>query len=209
MKSCARLTLAFTALLLFGPGIPAQDKMAEPWEEMVNSTQPPDKILDAIGLKPGMVVGEVGAGRGRFTVHLARRVGPAGLVYANDIDRDALDYLARRCRANDFGNVKIITGELNDPCFPSRSLDMAFMINVYNSFVDPVRYLRNIALALKPEGALAIVLVDPVKFPGVPPRSATREQFLASAEKAGYVLEKEEQFLVHDGIYVIRPKRSL
>jgi len=45
------------------------------------------------------------------------------------------------------------------------------------------------------------------RFPGIPPRSATREQFLASAEKAGYLLEKEETFLIHDSIYVLRPKR--
>jgi len=71
-----------------------------------------------------------------------------------------------------------------------------------------IRYLRNIAPALKPGGTLAIVLVDPVKFPGIPPRSATREQFLANAEKAGYRLEKEETFLIHDNIYVLRPKQK-
>jgi len=208
MKDRFWLALALAALHMFGPGLAAQEQMAESWEATVNRTQPPDKILDAIGLKPGMVVGEVGAGRGRFTVRLARRVGPGGLVYANDINGDALDYLARRCRANDLGNVRIIAGEIHAPGFPPRSLDVAFMINVYNSFEDPVRYLRNIEPALKPGGILAIVLVDPVKFPGIPPRSATREQFLASAEKAGYALEKEETFLVHDGIYILRPKRG-
>jgi len=55
-----------------------QDKMAESWEELVNKSQPPGKIMDAIGLKPGMIIGEVGAGRGRFTVRLAKRVGPQG-----------------------------------------------------------------------------------------------------------------------------------
>ncbi len=202
----------FTALVVISflrPGLSVgQDKMAEPWEESVNRTQPLEKILDAIGLKPGMVIGEVGAGKGRFTVRLAERVGPRGLVYANDIDQDALDYLARRCKSNDLGNVKIVTGQLHDPCFPPQSLDMVFMINVYNSFVDPVRYLRNIAPALKQGGTLAIVLVDPVKFPVVPKRSATREQFLASAEKAGYILAKEETFLIHDGIYILRPEQK-
>jgi ubiquinone/menaquinone biosynthesis C-methylase UbiE len=191
-------------------GFPAgQEKMAEPWEELVNQWQPPEKVMDAIGLEPGMVVGEVGAGRGRYTVRLAARVGPTGLVYANDIDPDALNYLARRCRSNGLENVTVIAGRADDPGFPSRALDMVFMINVYNSLEDPVRFLRNTTPALKPEGRLAIVLVDPVKYPVVPKRSATREQFLAAAQQAGYVLEKEETFLVHDGIYVLRPKRTL
>lgn len=200
---------ALAAILVLGNGLAAaQDKMAESWEETINQTQPPQKVLDAIGLRPGMVVGEVGAGRGRYTVRLAERVGPGGIVYANDIDRDALDYLARRCQANSLNNVKIIAGELHDPGFPPRSLDMVFMINVYNSFEDPVRYLQNIAPALKPGGTLAIVLVDPVKFPGVPKRSATREQFLASAGRAGYRLIKEEAFLIHDNIFVLGPERT-
>ena len=187
----AMLIMIFPLRPVFAVG---QDKMAQSWEETVNKTQPPEKILDAIGLKSGMVVGEVGAGRGRFTVRLAERVGPSGLVYANDIDRDALDYLARRCQSNALENVKIVTGQLHDPCFPPKSLDMAFMINVYDYFEDPVLYLRNIAAALKPGGRLAIVLVDPVKFPAVPKSSATREQFLASAEQAGYRLERRRPF---------------
>jgi ubiquinone/menaquinone biosynthesis C-methylase UbiE len=197
-------------VLLVSPALPAgQEKMAEPWEELVNEWQPPEKVMDAIGLEPGMVVGEVGAGRGRYTVRLAKRVGPTGLVYANDMDPDALNYLAQRCRSNGLENVTIIAGRFDDPGFPPRALDIVFMINVYNSLEDPVRFLRNTTAALKPMGRLAIVLVDPVKYPVVPKRSATREQFLAAAQQAGYVLEKEETFLVHDGIYVLRPKRTL
>jgi len=65
-------------------------------EKEANRLQPPDRIMDAIGVKPGMVIGEVGAGRGRFTVHLATRVGGEGKVYANDIDADALAFLRDR-----------------------------------------------------------------------------------------------------------------
>ena len=203
MTIVSPLIALVVALALSGPTT-GQDPMAEAWEDSVNRTQPPDRVLDAIGLKAGMSVGEVGAGRGRYTVHLARRVGPRGAVYANDIDPAALAYLARRCESNGLGNVRTVAGDVHAPRFPAGSLDMVFMINVYNSFVDPVRYLRNIAPTLKPEGVLAIVLVDPVKFPVVPKHSATREQFLASARQAGYVLEREETFLVHDGIYVLR-----
>lgn len=181
-----------------------QEELAHPEEEILNRFQPPDKIMDAIGLKEGMVIGEVGAGWGRFTVHLARRVGNAGLVYANDIDKGALSRLEQRIKENGLTNIRTVLGQVHDPCFPPQSLDMAFMINVYNAFGDPVRFLRNIAPALKPGGTLAIVLDDPAKSGGESERSATREEFLATVDKAGYKVEKEETFLKRDGLYVLR-----
>ena len=66
------------------------------WEKQLTARQQPEKIMDVIGLKPGMVVGEIGAGDGRFTVHLAKRVGPVGRVFANDIDDRALAELRDR-----------------------------------------------------------------------------------------------------------------
>ena len=54
--------------------------------------------MDAAGVKAGMIIGELGAGRGRFTVHLARRVGPKGKILANDIDAEGLAYLRERCK---------------------------------------------------------------------------------------------------------------
>jgi len=193
------------------PAIPGalanrQNELAHPGEERLNRLQPPGKIIDAIGLKAGMVIGEVGAGWGRFTVHLARRVGNNGIVYANDIDKEALGLLEQRINKEGLTNIRIILGQVHDPCFPPRSLDMAFMINVYNAFEDPVLFLRNIAPALKPGGTLAIVLDDPAKSGGESERSATREEFLASVDKAGYRVEKEETFLKRDGLYVLRLK---
>jgi len=183
-----------------------KDDLTHPGEERQNRLQPPEKIMDAIGLKPGMVIGEVGAGWGRFTVHLARRVGEKGLVYANDIDKGALTLLEQRAKESGLGNIKVILGEVHDPHFLPGSLDMAFMINVYNAFEDPGRFLRNIAAALKPGGTLAIVLDDPAKSGGESARSATRDEFLASVDKAGYKVEKEETFLERDGLYVLRLK---
>ena len=181
-------------------------QLTHPKEEWQNRLQPPEKIMDAIGLKPNMAIGEVGAGWGRFTIHLARRVGSNGVVYANDIDKSVLGILEKRIKQDGLNNIKIILGQVHDPCFPLRSLDMAFMINVYNAFEDPVRFLRNIAPALKPGGTLAIVLDDPAKSGGESEKSATREQFLASVDKAGYIVEKEETFLERDGLYVLKLK---
>ena len=103
--------------LLKAPAI-RQDEMTHPEEENENLLQPPDKIMDAIGLKPGMIIGEVGAGFGRFTVWLARRVGNKGVVYANDIDEGALEFLERRSKQGGLDNIKIVLGQTHDPCFP-------------------------------------------------------------------------------------------
>jgi SAM-dependent methyltransferase len=202
-RNVEKLAHGHEADALKAPAI-RQDEIAHPEEGKENLLQPPDKIMDAIGLKPGMAIGEVGAGFGRFTVWLARRVGNNGLVYANDIDEGVLKLLERRSKQAGLDNIKIVLGQIHDPGFPSRSLDMVFMINVYNAFEDPARFLRNIAPALKPGGTLAIVLDDPAKSGGESARSATREEFLASVDKAGYKVEKEETFLQRDGLFVLR-----
>src|SRR4030042_756098 len=88
----------------------AQDtsRLTEHQEQRANEIQPPDLVMDILGILPGMVIGEVGAGRGRVTVHLAARVGNKGRVYANDIDPAAVDYLRARCRRQGLTNVKTI-----------------------------------------------------------------------------------------------------
>ena len=113
-------------------------------DKELNRRQPPDQVLAAAGVRPGQVVGEVGAGWGRYTVEIARRVGPAGRVYANDIDRDSLEYLRQRCQKEQLANVEVIIGQLKDPRFPPGALDLAFMINTYHHLDDPVALLRNV-----------------------------------------------------------------
>jgi predicted methyltransferase len=78
----------------------------------------PERVMDAIGVRPGMVIGEAGAGRGYFTFKLARRVGAQGKVYANDIDRGALDHIRQVCRDENIANVETVVGEVEDPLFP-------------------------------------------------------------------------------------------
>ena len=129
-------------------------------ERSANRRQPADKVLDAAGVKPGMVVGEVGAGHGRYTVHLADRVGDTGKVYANDIDEARLDILRLRCEHERLGNVEIILGDVEDPRFPESALDAIFMVWVYHMVEEPVPLLASFASSLKP-GA-QVVMVEPI-----------------------------------------------
>ena len=98
-------------------------------EARLNRLQPPDRVMDAVGVAPGQVVAEIGAGRGRYAVQLAARVGAEGRVYAEDIDADALKYLRARCDRWNIRNVETVLGEVNHPRLPPDSLDLIFIIS--------------------------------------------------------------------------------
>ena len=107
-----------TAFLWIQPSVTTPQSssgLAEPREQQANAIQPPEQVMDLIGIRPGLVIGEVGAGRGRVTVHLAARVGNAGKIYANDIDATAIEYLKERCRRQGISNVETMES------FPSLS----------------------------------------------------------------------------------------
>lgn len=178
----------------------------EEWEKGLNQRQPPIKIIDAIGLKQGMIIGEVGAGTGRMTMWLADRVGESGKVYANDIDRSALDHLKKRCKRDGFKNVETIVGHMEDPGFPLDSLDIAFMINVHHHLADPVSILRNLRPSLKPDGILAIVECDPDKVDwGDEHGCARKEDMIGDLKKAGFEVVRIETFLDEDSLYIAKP----
>jgi SAM-dependent methyltransferase len=181
----------------------------EEWEKGLNRRQPPVKIMDSIGLKLGMVVGEIGAGTGRMTMWLASRVGPSGIVYANDIDTTALEHLRKRCERDGFQNVEIITGEVEDPKFPDGVLDIAFMINVYHHLDNPIPLVSNILPGLKPDGILAIVECTPEKVDwGDDHGCAHRKDMIKQLKEAGFEVVRIETFLDEDNIYIARASSS-
>jgi ubiquinone/menaquinone biosynthesis C-methylase UbiE len=194
--------------------INAQTDLSEGWEIREAERQPPKKIMDAIGVKPGMVIGEVGAGRGRFTVYLAREVGEKGIIYANDIGKRDLDYLKERCNKKGFKNVKTILGEEEKTLLPEKTLDMAFMVYVYHHLSKPDVILKDIKKSLKPGATLAIVEMRDSELdkelhvdrskpnPAYPP---IKERVEKSAKAAGYEVVRIETFLAEDYIYILKP----
>jgi len=169
-------------------------------EARLNRLQPPDQVMDAIGVAPGMVVAEIGAGRGRYVVQLAVRVGESGKVYAEDIDAAALRYLEKRCERWGLENVEAILGDVTSPKLPEGELDLIFIISAYHHFEDPVALLRNARSALKPDGKLAIVEWlprDKNDYEGTAP-----EQIENQMSAAGYKLERMETFLKANRTYI-------
>ncbi|MFC2158870.1 class I SAM-dependent methyltransferase [Acidobacteriota bacterium] len=174
-------------------------------EARLNRLQPPDKVMDAIGVESGMVVAEIGAGRGRYVVQLAVRVGEAGKVYAEDIDASSLKHLEQRCRNGGLNNVKTILGDLTDPKLPVGELDLIFIISAYHHFSDPITLLRNAHPALKPDGILAIGEWLPRDEGGS--EYSTPDKMESQMKAAGYTLERIETFLKDNNmyIYIFRP----
>jgi ubiquinone/menaquinone biosynthesis C-methylase UbiE len=176
-------------------------------EARLNRLQPPDQVMDAIGVKPGMVVAEIGAGRGRYVVQLAVRVGDTGKVYAEDIDEGALQHLDSRCRRWGLDHVETVLGEVSDPKLPESRLDLIFVISSYHHFDDPVALMRAARPALKPDGILAIgewLPKDGRHF-------ASPEEMEAQLKEAGYTLERIETFLEENNmyIYIFRPVNDI
>lgn len=183
-----------------------QDQSIEEWEKKTFTKQPPEKVMDAAGIESGMVIGEVGAGRGRFTLHLARRVGPAGKVLANDIDAESLELLRNRCKAGGIGNVETILGEIDDPLFPHGILDMVFMVWTYHFLDKPVPLLKSLLPALKSGGTVVLVEPDPVRGPGGSDHGVSAERMRKEAAQAGFELVRTENFLPEDLLFVLRIK---
>lgn len=118
--------------------------------------QEPELIMDALGIADGAVVADVGAGGGWFTVRLAQRVGPNGLVYAEDIQPQMIESINRRVRRAGLTNVQTVIGTPSNPMLPG-PIDALLMVEVYGQVEDPVTLLRNVQPRLKPGGRVGIV----------------------------------------------------
>jgi SAM-dependent methyltransferase len=110
--------------------------------------------LDAIGLKPGMTVAEIGAGTGYVSLRMAKRVSPGGKVYATDLQRPMLDALRQNAAKAGIRNVETVLGGEADPRLPAGQIDLIILVDVYHEFSQPQKMLQGIRAALKPDGRL-------------------------------------------------------
>lgn len=122
--------------------------------------QKPDLIMDALGVADGSVVADIGAAGGWFTIRLARRVGPNGRVYAEDIQRSMIEAIRRRVLRESLTNVTPVLGTAVDARLPP-GLDAVLIVDAYPEIEEPVMLLRNVAQSLKPSGRLGVVSYNP------------------------------------------------
>lgn len=162
--------------------------------------QPPERIMDALGIAEASVVADVGAGSGWFTVRLARRVGPNGIVYAQDVQAEMLSAITRRVQREGLTNVRPVLGRGNDPRFPAAAigkLDAILLVGTYFEIEDRVTMLRNLAAALKPGGRIGVIDFKANGGGPGPPleERVDPEVVIRDAAQAGLRLLSSESFL--------------
>lgn len=166
----------------------------------------PDQALDAIGIQRGSTVADIGAGVGYFSFKMAERVGPDGLVYAEDIQQYMLDQLQKNIRAKNVSNVRPVLGYIDDPKLPKNSIDLVLLVDVYHEFSEPQKMIDRIRESLKPDGRLALLeyrAEDP-NVPIRPKHKMTVDQTRREIEPQGLRFDKAIEVLPQQHIIIFR-----
>lgn len=171
--------------------------------------QQPIKIMDALGVGDGSVVADLGAGSGWFTIRLANRVGPNGLVFAEDIQRPMIQAINVRVESLGLKNVHTVLGTPNDPRLPA-PVDAVLIVDAYHEMEQPVTLLRNVATSLKAAGRIGIV--NFTKDGGGPGPSMDErvepERVISDAQAAGLSLRSRETFLKYQYMLVFEKRKT-
>jgi len=114
-------------------------------------------VMDSLRLKPGMSVADIGAGSGWFTVRAAARVAPGGVVYAEDINPEAINSIRERAKRENLGNVQTILGAVDDTKLPANSVDAVLILKTYHEFAKPVPLMKQLKAALRPGARVGII----------------------------------------------------
>ncbi|HVL23944.1 MAG TPA: methyltransferase domain-containing protein [Thermomicrobiales bacterium] len=169
----------------------------------------PSRAIEALDLRTGMTVADIGAGSGYYTVRMARKVGAEGRVYATDIQVGMLSLLQRRAKQEMLQNVVPVLGAIDDPKLPTGSLDLALMVDVYHELSSPQAFVRRLREALKPEGRLVLI-----EFRKEDPRVPIREEHKMSLAQVrdelsadGYAIDKVIDVLPWQHIIVLKAAR--
>lgn len=210
MTRLATLAVSACLLALDAPPLTAQHGRLFPPEQLGmlegpdrDAWQKPEQVMDALRIAEGSRVADLGAGGGWFTVRLAGRVGPNGIVYAEDVQQPMIEAITRRVRRAQLRNVVTILGTESDPSLPA-PVDAVLIVDAYYEMDQPVRVLQNVARMLKPEGRIGIIEYRKDGLGPGPPMNerVDPERVIRDAEAAGLRLLSRETFLRYQEMLV-------
>lgn len=151
--------------------------------ERVSRMQVP-RVVEALDLKPGMRVADIGSGSGLFTRPIARAVAPDGVAYAVDIDAALLRIVERSAAEQQLGNIRIVQAQPADPKLPE-PVDLAFICDTLHHIEQPGTYLRTLTKYLTRGGRIVVIDFSERWPQGHEPMRYTREQLEEWMRAAG------------------------
>jgi len=192
--------------VLAGCGGIARSFLNSPWRAR---WQQPEAVIQSLALQPGAHVADLGAGGGYFTFRLADAVGPAGKVYAVDVNKENLDYIMQKARTQGYANVATILAQYDDPLLPQAGVDLIFTCNTYHHLQDRSVYFKSAARYLRPAGRVAVIDLAGTgwlfKLLG---HWTSKETIQSEMKAAGYQLINDFDFLSRQNFQVFTIDRQ-
>jgi ubiquinone/menaquinone biosynthesis C-methylase UbiE len=158
--------------------------------------QEPQRVIRSLQIRPGAIIADLGAGSGYFTFLLAQAAGPAGKVFAVDVDQGMTRLVAEKAKERGAQNVEVILAKPDDALLPENGVDLVFTSNTYHHIENRVRYFAELRKVLRPDGRVAITEYDRRSWITGLLRHYTPPEFIKrEMEQAGYRLAQEFDFL--------------
>jgi arsenite methyltransferase len=171
--------------------------------------QQPDRVIQSLEIKPGDHVADLGSGGGYFTFRLANAVGPAGKVYAVDIDREMTQLVEKQAKDKNVGNVEVILAKPDDPLLPPTGVDLILTVDTYHHIDNRVSYFANVRKYLRANGRIAVIDFDRRAWLEGLFRHYTPPEFIKrEMENAGYALQHEYDFLDRQSFLIFAPNKK-
>jgi ubiquinone/menaquinone biosynthesis C-methylase UbiE len=177
-------------------------------KEASSAKNKPSNIIEHLHLKKGMVVGDIGSGGGYFACEFSRKVGVEGHVYAVDLNRKSLEYIARNLEKKEIRNVKTVLAQPQEVELPEQ-FDLFFLRNVFHHLTEPEEYFKSLKRFLKDDGRIAIIDYEKRKFSftGLFGHYTPLTVLLDIMERAGFYPFKQHDFL-QDQLFIIFAKKG-
>jgi ubiquinone/menaquinone biosynthesis C-methylase UbiE len=155
-----------------------------------------NRVMKILGVTPGKVVADIGAGSGWYTVRAAKRVTETGVVYAVEINPEAIRYINQRIQKEDLHNVKAILSKPDDPLLPANKIDSVLLLKTYHEVAEPVSLLRNLRASLRAGAKVGVI----DRNGNGENHGVARDVVIREASQAGYTLQEQYDFVKADGM---------
>jgi ubiquinone/menaquinone biosynthesis C-methylase UbiE len=178
-----------------------------------NHDQKPAQVIEALRVKPGMAVADLGSGSGYFTRRFVEAVTETGMVYAVDVEPEMLAYVKESIvHMHVPYTAEFILARPDSPKLPFASVDLLFVCNTVHHLEERTKYFRDLTSSLKPGARISIIDFHPDERSGelgFPKHHlVSRDTVIKELIDAGYTLDQEHSFLPRQYFLEFIPTQS-